>query len=178
MTRSPTFALTFEEEALLAGLTFDYEDLRDRDPDANGEAALALTRSLLERRAIPDHRWRVFSDPDFNPGGRGRSNQQIFERNGCGGEAICRHPHYLPYLDYFLHGADLPDSFTTAFGEAVDRMAPITSGDLTPLGKLARKLVRAHGLTSASTRDEVFRLALDKGLGAWQAAFVRTAVSR
>lgn len=178
MTRSPTFALTSEEKALLASLTFDYDDLRDRDPNANGEAALALTRSLLERRAIPDHRWRVFSDPDFNPGGYGRSNQQIFERNGCSGEAICRNPHFLPYLDYFLHGADLPDGFKSAFGEAVARAAPITSGDLAPLGKLARQLVRDHGLTGTQARDEVFRLALDTGLGAWQAAFVRTAVSR
>ncbi|WP_299006077.1 hypothetical protein [uncultured Caulobacter sp.] len=171
-------ALTPQEQALVDGIVFDLEDLSPRDVDANGQAVAALTQALRERGAIPDQRWRVFADPEFNPGGYGRSNQQIFENNGRTGEAIYQHVHFLPYLHYFLHGADLPARFKTEFGQAAERMAPITSGDLAPLGKLARKLVRDHGLNVHDARDQVFRLAVDCGLSASQAVFVRTAVSR
>jgi len=178
MTKTLAIALTSEEQLLLDQVTFDYDDLAHGDVDANGEAVVCLMEALLGRRAIADHRWRVFTDPDFNPTGRGRSNQQIFEKNGSGGQAMFRHPHFLPYLAYFLRGPDLPERFQVEFSQAVDQMAPITSGDLVPLGKLARKLVRDHGLGAAEARDEVFRLALDCGLSAWQAASIRSQVTR
>lgn len=178
MTRTATIALTIEEQSLLDQVTFDYDEQEHQDVDANGAAVAGLMGALLDRRAIADHRWRVFTDPDFNPTGRGRSNQRIFEKNGSGGHAMFRHPHFLPYLAYFLRGPDLPERFQAEFSHAVDRMAPITSGDLAPLGKLARKLVRDHGLGAAEARDEVFRLALDCGLGAWQAASIRSQVTR
>ena len=178
MTSTKTIAVTAQEQALLDGITFDFDELESRDFNAHGDAVVALMRSLLERQGIPAHRWQVFADPECNPGGYGRSNQQIFENNGCRGEAIFRHAQFLPYLNFFLNGSALPSRFKSEFEQTVDRMAPITSGALTPLGKLARKLARDHGLSGARARDGVFWLALDCGLSPSQATHVRTAVTR
>ena len=61
----------------------------------NGEAVCALMKSLIARKVIPELRVKWFTDPAYFPGGRGKSRQQVFERNGCRGEDIFRHPHFL-----------------------------------------------------------------------------------
>lgn len=178
MQNLDTIVLTPEEAAEVEALVFDIDDLEDRGCfPINAERALSVTKALLARKAVPDHRRRYFTDPDFNPGGRGRSRQQVFERNGCTGDAILRHAHFLPHLRYFLHGADLPSPVRSAFREAVWRMEPITSGDLAPLGKLARKLARDQRLSPHVAREEFFKLALDCGLSPWQAESVLKAVA-
>ena len=51
------------------------------------DAMEELMRSLLERNAIPEARWKFFSDPTFFVGAHGCSHLQVFERNGTRGDA-------------------------------------------------------------------------------------------
>jgi hypothetical protein len=83
-------------------------------------------------------RVKGFTDPKLYPGGRGKSRQQVFENNGCVGEEIFRHPHFLEYennggvgeeifrhphfleyLWYFLYGTNLPASAIEEFRTAL-----------------------------------------------------------
>jgi len=61
-----------------------------------------LTESLLERGAIPEVRLLYFTDPERNPGGRGKSRQQVFENNGISGTEIYAHGNFLKFLEYFI----------------------------------------------------------------------------
>lgn len=100
--RVPDIELTEQETDLLKQIRFRYtshDELR-----ASLMPMAALTDSLLERGAIPKVRLLYFTDPERNPGGRGKSRQKIFERNGTSEAEISAHPHFLKYLEYFIYG--------------------------------------------------------------------------
>lgn len=173
-----TFAVQLEpvERAVLGQIEFDVLRCVDHvEVERNANLAVQLVQSLVKRSAIPEHR-RYFTDPAYNVGGRGSSNQQIFERNGCRGTDILRHPHFLPYLRYFVLGADLPDDVRDAFKAEVEACGMVTSSDVVPLGKKAKALTRRYGLKPHEARDEFFKLALDCGLAPHTAVFIRDAV--
>ena len=144
----------------------------------NAEIAHRLTTSLLDRGGIPDARLRHFSQPEYFPGGRGASRQDMFTRNGNSHEETLRHPHFLKHLRFFIHGAALPSSIIEAFSEAVQDCGMVTSGDLASLGASARKLARSHRLEGGAAADEFFKLSLDLGLSAGQAASIRASVKQ
>lgn len=73
------------------------------------EASNTLVNTLFERDAIPEVRIRYFVDPNFNTGRGKMSIKQIFEKNGTRGNEIYRHPHFVPYLRYFIEGPDILD---------------------------------------------------------------------
>jgi hypothetical protein len=100
----------------------------------NSPSSLKLLQSLLKRAAIPSPRWEWFTDAKTNIGGRGKSREEQFEKNGVSGEDIARHPHFLEYLRYFLEGPNLPDSMIQTFATKVEDCRPVTSGDVIPLG--------------------------------------------
>jgi len=104
----------------------------------------------MKRGAVPEHRRHYFTDPAYNLGGRGSSNQQIFEGNGCRGTDILRHPHFLPYLRYLILGADLPDAVRDAFKVEVESCGMVTSSDVVPLGKKAKALTRRYRLNPSA----------------------------
>lgn len=181
MERGPfTIELTPGEIALVDAMRFDplafsndHQAFR-----ANAELAHQLTNRLLERDAIPVQRLRYFTDADYNPGGRGSSRRDVFERNGTFGDALLRHPHFLKFLRYFIHGAELPSSILTPFTKAVEDCGSITSGDIAPLSAAARQLVRTHSLDSKAAAEELYKLCLDLGLGADDAASIRSSVQQ
>jgi hypothetical protein len=80
--KQPDFPLTQAERELLATISFDLLDGYEA-VQRNGEAVCALMKSLIARKVIPELRVKWFTDPAYFPGGRGRSRQQVFERNGC-----------------------------------------------------------------------------------------------
>lgn len=171
-----TIELLPEERTLVDEITFD--PVRNPvDHERNAAIAERLTRSLMDRGGIPKRRLRYFTDADFNIGGRGTSRQGRFERNGCREEDIPRHPNFLRYLCYFIFGADLPDAIRSEFKADVDACGFVTSGDVEPLRKKARTLVRRHGLTAYNAQEELYKLALDCGLSQSAAASIRDAVS-
>ena len=171
--------LRADERALLSQTEFDVLAIRDHDAVIrNGETACALTKGLLARDAIPEARLNWFLDPEYNIGGRGLSRRQIFERNGTCGDDICRHPHFLPYLWYFMNGARLPAPAIEALVDEVERCGQVTSGDVVPLGKFARQLARRHRLDGREAAEEFYKLALDCGLWTPYARSIRDAVQR
>jgi hypothetical protein len=173
-----TAELTKEEQALLARIAFEpSRSMHDAETArANGEAAFALTTSLIHRKAIPDVRLKWFTDPVHNIGGHGASRQAIFEKNGTHGQDILRHPHFLKHLRYFIYGPELPTAVMHTFESKVADCEPVTSGDIIPLGDCAKQQVRSHGLDPARAAEEFYKLALECGLNAGEARSIRDAV--
>ena len=143
---------------------------------ANRQPILGLLRSLRERDGIPEERVRYWLDPEYNTGRLKASHKGVFERHGRRGDEIYEHPHFVPYLRYFLFGADLPDPVIAAFEESVGNPEWVTSGDIVPMGKRARGLAREYQLERRDTAEEFYKLCLDMGLGVHTAASVRGAV--
>jgi hypothetical protein len=172
--------LTDDETALVDAIKFDPNDCLGNTQafHTNGNLVVQLTSSLLKRKAIPDHRLAYFSDPEYNVGGRGKSRRDVFFQNGHNDDSLMRHGHFLQYLRYFIHGADLPTELVASFKKAVENCGMVTSGDIAPLTATARQLTRTHRLNPKSAADEFFKLSLDLGLDPSVAASIRSAVLR
>jgi hypothetical protein len=163
--RVPDFVLTPEEEALVSRIDFDASTLRtSEDMERNGASAAALMKSLSARDAIPEVRLRYFTDPGYFAGGRGKSRQELLERNGSGEKETFRRPEFLSYLHYFMHGPSLPQNVVDAFRNEVETCDTLGSGEIARIRKFAREQVRAHALEPARSAEEFYKLALDSGL--------------
>lgn len=132
--------------------------------NANKEPILALLGSLSERKAVPLQRLNYWSDPRYNFGRVKASRKGLFERNGCTGSEIYTHPHFIPYLRYFLFGPELPDDVIAKFEAKVGNPEWVTSSDVVPIGKFARDLTREHHLDVSDAPEEFFKLCLDMAL--------------
>lgn len=172
--------LTDEEEKLLTGIELDALRIKGYEhAQKNADAVCELMRSLTGREAIPEIRARFFADGAYNAAGRGRSIQDIFEQNGSSTrEQIFRHPHFLKHLRYFIYGPHLPEEAMEAFRAEVESCGPVTSGDVVPLTKCARRLTREHRLEAHDAADEFYKLALECGLGLSYASAVREYVRK
>lgn len=174
--------LTEDERLLLSQIDLEVKHASHDEGhaayNANREPILALVKSLSDRRAVPAVRLSYWNDPTYNPGRIKASRKGIFERNGCRGEDIYTHPHFLPHLRYFLFGADLPDAAIDAFEKAVPYPPYATGSDIPPLGKLARSLTKQYRLEKEHAIDEFFKLCLDIGLGLGAACSVANALRR
>ena len=173
--------LTERERALVSQIDF-YPSAASHNADSwrpIADAMEELTRSLLERNAIPEARWKLFSDPTFFIGGHGHSHLQVFEGNGTRGDAIFRHPRFAKYLHYFVYGPDLPKQVIVAFQhKVIDCGKPFSSGDSITVDDFARQLTRSNGLEASEAAEEFYKLALDCGLDAGDARSVRDAVKK
>ena len=146
--------------------------------EVNKGPILALLKSLGERGAIPKVRQKYWNDPDYNAGRVKASHRGVFERKGRTGQEIYTHPHFLPYLRYFLFGADLPDVVIAKFEEKVGNPDDVTSSDILPINGCARDLARQHQLERAHAAEEFFKLCLDIGLDLGTATSVRRSVKQ
>lgn len=176
MTDIFTIALEPDEKRLLDGLEFDVHKLDYETFQSNAVKARDLTKALVARGGIPEHRRRFFTDPEYHPGGRKKSRQQVFEGNNCRGEDILMHAHFLPHLRYFIHGPDLPEPVIARFMEAVEDCGMVSSSDVVPLGTCARKLTRDFRLQKYEASEEFFKLALELGTRPYVADSIRRAV--
>ena len=177
--RNPDFDLTAPEKELLTSIKFDPRLLFNYEDDQrNGNAACELMRSLLARHAIPKPRVKYFIDPSYNIGGRGKSRKEVFERNGCKGADIFRHPTFLEFLRYFLYGAELPEPVIQEFRDIARFMGEVTPKSITFLSKPARNLTVAYSLDPHEAGDEFYKLGLDCGLKPAYADDVRRAVRK
>lgn len=143
---------------------------------ANREPILELLQSLSERRAVPSQRLSYWNDPQYNFGRVKASRKGLFERNGCTGTEIYAHPHFIPYLRYFLFGAELPDDVIEKFEAKVGNPEWVTSSDVVPIAKFARDLTRQHRLDTSDAPEEFFKLCLDIGLSLGTAESVMRSV--
>lgn len=156
--------LTEEETKIFTTIEFDPGEIDFNNASKNGEAVLKLVGMLAKRDALPPVRAKFWTDPKYQIGRLKCSHKGVFERNGCTGAEIYKHPHFLPYLRYFLFGADLPLTVIAEFEKKVGNPRWVTSSDVVPLGAFARSLARKHSLNKHNAADEFFKLALDLGL--------------
>ncbi|TFW13366.1 hypothetical protein E4L96_19915 [Massilia arenosa] len=166
--------MTDDELNLLAQIKFgrsSHEELR-----ASSLPMAALTESLLDRRAIPKARLLYLTDPERNPGGRGKSRQQIFELNGTSGRAIYAHGNFLKYLEYFIFGPDLPESIVALFKETMWCSGYLTSGDVNDLAPKARAAVRSARLNPSVAAEEFYKLTLECGAMPCSAETIRKSI--
>lgn len=174
--------LTEEEKALVEAIDFRVSHPKHDEGhaayQANKHPILVLLKSLDARGAIPQERLNYWNDPTYNTGRLKASNKGMFERNGCTGQDIYTHPHFIPYLRYFLFGAELPEVVIAAFEGKVGNPDWVTSSDIVPIGKCARDLARQHRLDRAHAPEEFFKLCLDMGLGLSTAVSVMRAVKQ
>ena len=176
-----TFAITLttEEQEIARQIELDQSKVRDHEKwQRNSDLALRLFISLYRRNGIPAHRWAWLEDPEYFVGGRGNSRREMFERNGSKGEDMVRHNNFLAYIQYFIFGPNLPSQTIEAFADKVMSCGQVTSGDIVPLGTLARKLTRERGLVSSVAAEEFMKLAVELGMSAGQATSIRTQVMR
>ena len=177
--RNPDFDLTAPEKELFAKIKPDQRMLGGyEDETRNGNAVCALMKSLLARHAIPVPRIKYFIDPAYHLAGRGKSRKQVFERNGCTGDDIFRHPHFLEFLRYFLYGADLPEPVIQEFRTIAKYCREITPRSISLLSKPARSMATAYSLDAHEAGDEFYKLALDCGLKPAYADDIRRAVRK
>jgi hypothetical protein len=150
------------------------EDARAIYP-ANHDPILRLLKSLSERNAIPKHRLALWTDPRLKPEHLRGSHQEVFARNGAVGDDAYTHPHFKPYLRYFLFGADLPQGAIQEFERQVGDIRGFSGSDILALTKKTREIVRTYDLRDRKYATEFQKLALDVGLSIDNAESVRTA---
>ena len=127
----------------------------------SGEAAFKLMKSLLARHAIPEVRIHTFTKPF--PGGRGKSHKDVFEKNGCRGEAIFKHPHFVAYLKYFIDGPALPITTIEGFRKILVEDSGTSGMIMDQLCIFVRADVRKLTLDPGQAREEFWRLAVEVG---------------
>ncbi len=137
---------------------------------------VSLTESLLERGGIPVVRRLYFTDPERNPGGRGRSRRQVFEKNGTSGRQILAHPHFLPYLEYFVFGPKLSAKILQEFRTASSFSGYLTGSDVHDLSPAARLAVRNDQLNPHEAAEEFHKLVLECGAMPSSAAMIRASI--
>jgi hypothetical protein len=172
---APTFQLTPTETELLGKIKFEartHDELR-----WSCSAASELTRLLIERRVIPEIRTRYFTEPEFNIGSK-KSRQQVFESNGTVRRAIFSHPHFLPYLRYFIFGPNLPTSVVVKYHDLAMASSYISGSDMPELLDVAKGAVRRFKLDPKAAAEEFFKLTLECGGDSGSARIIRDSVIR
>jgi hypothetical protein len=170
----PDIELNESESELLAQINFDSHNFDDSSASIIPMAA--LSKSLLQRGAIPDVRLFYFTEPERNPGGRGKSRQQIFEKNGTSGADILAHPNFWKILKYFIYGPDLSSRIMAEFKNKALLSGKFTGSDVIELTPMARAEVRSSQLNSSEAADEFHKLVLECGASPSNAESIRESV--
>jgi hypothetical protein len=169
--------LTANEQDLVNQILFGHaRNLEYEETIANGERSATLVQSLLDREAIPEVRMRYFTDPEYHISNPKASLYELFLRNTRTAAEMYRHPHFLPYLHYFVFGADLPQGVKETF---LARYLE-SDGDREQLADLARsqlrELMRTRPPQDYKLPESFYQLALDCGCEQWDARAVRNAL--
>lgn len=125
-----------------------------------------LLRSLWNREAIPEIRWRYFADPKLGIGLHGKSHKDIFEQNGSSELDMVTDLHFLPYLWYFIHGARLPQDVKDRMAAECDDVFGSIDTVARTSRSLLRQAVRNGQVThhdSGNVAEEFYKLILDCG---------------
>lgn len=144
----------------------DWHDIAD--------AMESLVSSLLDRKAVPEVRLRLFCDPLYAETGS-KSRQQVFESNGTSGTEIFRHPHFIPYLRHFIHGPDLPKPVMQGLCNILNEDRGTSGMLMDQFRKYGRNCVRQHKLSSSHAATEFFRLGVEIGMELHDARTLRDA---
>ena len=152
--------LTAEEETLLSTIEFEALKLESGQPARdNAERAAQLATFLIDRKAIPEIREKVYSDEGYTTG-HGPSAAEQFRRHDNTHEETIRHPHFLPWLRYFIFGPKLPETMIREFEILLSELGSLTSGDGPALKNFIRNQIKHHRLEKSKS-DEVYKLILE-----------------
>jgi hypothetical protein len=174
MTPTPDIQLTEGERELFVQIRF--RSNQHEKGCASLMAMAALVESLLKRDAIPEVRLLYFTDPERNPGGRGKSRRDVFKRNGTSGAKILEHPNFIKYFEYFVCGPNLPNEIITVFKKAASVSGYLTEKNVVALIPRARKAVRFAQLDPHKASDEFHKLVLECGGLPSSATSIRNAI--
>jgi hypothetical protein len=153
-------------------LTDDESKLNEQIPDSPGpsgnwtqiaNAMESLLKSLIKRKAIPEIRLRVFTDPKYAET-RNKSPKQIFESKGVCAKEIYRHPHFIKHLRYFINGPDLPQTVISGFCKILNDDAGTSGEILDQRHRFVRSCVRKYKLDRHSAASNFFKLAIELGI--------------
>lgn len=159
--RTTDIELTPPEQEYLSKISFgssQHDEIR-----ASIMPMVALYESLKKRDAIPEVRRLYFTDPERNPGARGKSRLQVFEGNGTSELEVAAHQNFMRHLEYFVYGPNLPESVIARFKEASKFSGYLTIGDAVDLIPEARAAVRSFGLNPYEASEEFYKLVLECG---------------
>lgn len=170
----PDIELTEHELGLLAQIKFHHTSHNELHESL--KPMTALMESLLERNAIPEVRLLYFTDAERNPGGRGNSRKQIFEKNGTAGAEIYAHGNFLKFLEYFIFGPNLPPSIVAIFKDTMSFSGYLTAGDINDLAPKARAAIRSAQLVPHQAAEEFHKLALECGAMPSSAESIRKSI--
>lgn len=161
MTRTPDIALTDQEQAWLGQIDFsrrhDDATVRSLQPMA------ALFESLVARGGIPVERMRYYTSPDRYPSGRGRSREAWFEANGTPADGAHLEASFLPRLEYYVFGPNLPADIVSAFRQAALSDGRLSSWEIERLKPGATQVVRALAQEISLSAEEFLKLAFECG---------------
>ncbi len=167
--------LNHDEEFLYNHIVWDTSELMARTSDEQEEACAAaadLAQLLFARKAIPKIRLDMFSNPELNLAGRGKSPLQLLEQN----HATTRHPTFLKHLWFFILGPKLP-------AETIEGAKKIANDDNRALGDAMKRLLdfvteqsKKHRF-SASDATECEKLAHELGWGRHADQFRKASLS-
>lgn len=171
--------LTVEEQGMVDKIDLRIDIPHHEDGHAkylvNRELIPPLLKSLADRSAIPAARLAYWNDPKLRSGRMKGSHRDIFARNGSKGREAYTHPHFVPFLRYFLFGADLPAAVIAEFETKIGDPKWFGGSDIIGLVKETRAIVRRYNLRHFSHSDEFHKLAIDNGLRPHDAEAVRKA---
>jgi hypothetical protein len=142
----------------------------------NGATVVALMKSLLANKSIPQVRLKYFTDPKYQLGRMKGSHRGLFHRHGNTDDEMMRHVHFLPFLRYFVCGPNLLSEVMRRFREKFASCGLVSSSDVIPLAKFARADARKFRLVPHDAAEEYFKLALDCGLWIDYAYLIRKIV--
>jgi len=128
--------------------------------EIRANAMESLFNSLINRKAIPEIRLKMFVDSKYAETGK-RSPKEIFELNGTKGNNIYRHPHFLNYLKYFIDGPDLPEVVIQEFCKIFNDDYGTHGMLLTQIQKYVRSCVRNFHLDRHTAASEFHKLATE-----------------
>lgn len=161
MTRTPDIALNDQEQAWFAQIDFTrrHDDATVRSLQPMGE----LFQSLSARGAIPVERIRYYTAADRYPGGQARSRDAWAEANGTPASASHTEASFLPRLEYYVCGPDLPADIIAAFRQAALSDGRLSSWEIERLKPSAMKVARALPRDIALSAEEFLKLAFECG---------------
>lgn len=144
--------------------------------DGIGRKQRTLTRSLMDRKAIPAHRFEWLKNPEFVVGSK-KSRLEIFCENfGASDDRIFEHPHWysMGYLPFLVGMIRLPDRVVEEFRREAEHR---TMNGGYEMGMKFRAMAKSLGLGKGSA-DEFHKLALDCGYQADDCRTIRDIIFR
>lgn len=167
--------LTHEEQVLYNRIIWNTEEMIARSYDEQQDvldSADELVHLLEERKAIPRIRLDLFSKPELNLAGRGKSPLQVLEQKGV----TTRSVDFLKHLWFFIHGPRLPEELILGV-QRISKREVVTTGDLVKeISNFIRGQFEKHRLGAAAA-TEVEKLAHEIGYGRYAEQFRKAALS-